>query len=220
MGLKINNGGDRPAVYLYGVIGDEYGGITSDQFRKELAQLPSKQTIDLHIHSDGGSVFEGVAIHSQLTQRMGKVHVIVDGLAASAASFIAMAGKTITMAKHSWMMIHEAHGVMGGRASDFRAAADRMEAINSEIISIYSNRWKGTPEELQAAVAAETWYDADSAVAAGLADAIGETMSIAARVNPDMKFKNIPQMLVDAGPSPAFMEREQLADSLGVFNGR
>jgi ATP-dependent Clp protease, protease subunit len=217
MGLKISNAnGDTPAVYLYGVIGDEYGGITSDQFRKELAQIPAKQSFNLHIHSDGGSVFEGVAIHSQLSQRKGDVNVIVDGLAASAASFVAMAGKTITMAKHSWMMIHEAHGAMHGRASDFRSAADRLEALNSEIMSIYAGRWKGTPEELRAALDLETWLDADAAVAAGLADGISESMSIAACVSSEMKFKHIPEVLAKAGPSPAHLERLEIAENLIV----
>lgn len=215
MGLKISNvSGGTPTVYLYGVIGDDYGGVTSDQFRKELAQIPSKQPIDLHIHSDGGSVFEGVAIHSQLSQRSGAVSVIVDGLAASAASFIAMAGTTITMTKHSWMMIHEAHGAMHGRATDFRAAADRLDALNGKIMSIYSKRWKGTPEELRAALDAETWLDADATVASGLADGVGDSMSIAACVDRTFKYKKTPEVLMNTGPSPAFLAREAELEKL------
>ncbi len=215
MGLRITNAkGENPTVYLYGVIGDEYGGITSDQFRKVLAEIPSKQPIDLHIHSDGGSVFEGVAMFSQLSQRSGAVNVIIDGLAASAASFVAMAGKTIEMAQHSWMMIHEAHGGMSGRASDFRAAAERMDAINAEIVSMYSKRWKGTEAELLAALDAETWLDADAAVACGLADCISESMSIAACVDSRFGYKKLPEMLAKAGPSPAFLAREAELEKL------
>ncbi len=215
MGLKISNAkGETPCVYLYGVIGDEYGGITSDQFRKALAEIPTKQEMDLHIHSDGGSVFEGVAMFSQLSQRSGPVNVIVDGLAASAASFVAMAGRTIEMAQHSWMMIHEAHGSTGGRASDFRAAADLMEAINAEIVSMYSKRWKGTEAELLAAMDAETWLDAEAAVECGLADRISEAMSIAACVDDRFGYKKLPEMLAKAGPSPAFLAREAELEKL------
>ncbi len=215
MGLKVTNAkGENPTVYLYGVIGDEFGGITSDQFRKALAEIPAKQAIDLHIHSDGGSVFEGVAMHSQLSQRSGAVNVIVDGLAASAASFVAMAGKTIEMAQHSWMMIHEAHGSMNGRAGDFRAAADRMDAINAEIVSIYSQRWNGTEAALRAALDAETWLDAEAAVASGLADRISESMSIAACVDARFGYKKLPETLAKAGPSPALLALEAELEKL------
>ena len=209
MGLRITNtSGDRPAVYLYGVIGDEYGGITSDDFRKELAQIPSKQAIDLHIHSDGGSFFDGVAMHSAISQRKGAVNVVVDGLAASAASLVAMAGDSITMAKHSWMMIHEAHGAMRGRAADFRTAADRLDATNGEIMSIYANRWKGSSEELRAALDAETWLDAEQSVAMGLADNVGESLSIAACIDRTFGYKHAPDALLRAEMSPAMQARE------------
>lgn len=217
MGLKITNAkGERPTVTLYGIIGDEWGGVTADQFRKELAQIPTKDPINLHIHSDGGSFFDGVAIHSQLKQRKGDVHVVVDGLAASAASLVAMAGKTITMAQHSWMMIHEAHGMMHGRAADFRAAADRLDATNAEIASIYASRWKGSADELSAAITAETWLDADGTVAAGLADMVGESLSIAACVSPDFKYQCVPKALLEGGRSPAFEAMEAKLAELGI----
>ncbi len=216
MALKITNAGDRPAVYLYGDIGDEYGGITSDQFRKELAQIPTKEPIDVHIHSDGGSFFDGVAMHSQLAQRKGAVSVIVDGLAASAASLVAMAGKTITMAKHSWMMIHEANGAMRGRARDFRAAADRLEATNAEIMSIYKNRWQGTEDALRAALDSETWLDAGAAMAAGLADSIGNEMAIAAHVDTSkFPYANVPQVILDSKlVFPRLASAESVLDQL------
>lgn len=217
MGLKVTNAkGERPTVTLYGIIGDDYGGVTADQFRKELAQIPSKEPINLHIHSDGGSFFDGVAIHSQLKQRKGDVHVVVDGLAASAASLVAMAGKTITMAQHSWLMIHEAHAAVRGGAADMRAAANLLDATNGEIASIYASRWKGTPEELSAAIAAETWIDAEGSVELGLADMVGNTLSIAACVNPELNYKCVPIALLEGGPSPAFKEMETRLAELGV----
>ena len=215
MALRISNKtGETPSVYLYGVIGDEYGGITSDQFRKELAEIPKQKPLNLHIHSEGGSVFEGIAIFNQLKQRQSKISVTVDGLAASAASFVAMAGNTITMSQHSWMMIHEAHGIAMGRARDFRAAADHIEAMNSEIISIYKARWKGSEDELRAALDAETWLDSESAVAAGLADSVSDSLSIAACVNPKMKFVNVPEALKNGDKSPAMQARKAKLEAL------
>jgi ATP-dependent Clp protease protease subunit len=214
MGLRITNAGDNAVVYLYGVIGDEYGGITADQMRKELSEIPSKQPIDVHIHSDGGSFFDGLAMHSQLSQRKGPVNVIVDGLAASAASLVAMAGTTITMAQHSWMMIHEANGVMRGRASDFRAAADRLEATNAEIVSIYSKRFTGSADEMRNLLDAETWLDCEACVACGLADCVGDGMSIAACVDRSFNYRKTPEVLLKAGPSPAMLEREALLETL------
>lgn len=218
MGLKITDNGSRVSVDLYGVIGDEYGGITADSFRKELAQIPAKTPIDVHIHSDGGSFFDGVAMHSQLKQRKGDVHVIVDGLAASAASLVAMAGKTITMAKHSWMMIHEANGIMRGRASDFRAAAERLEATNREIMSIYSGRWKGTEDDLRNALDVETWYSADDSVGAGLADNVSDSLAIAACLDQSkFTYKNVPQLLLDA--KLRCPEREKAAEVIAELFG-
>jgi ATP-dependent Clp protease protease subunit len=214
MGLTIKNEkSDLATVELYGIIGDEYGGITAAQFRKELASIPSKTPINLHIHSDGGSFFDGVAMHSQLRQRTGPVNVIVDGLAASAASLVAMAGKTITMAKHSWMMIHEAHAVTWGRASDFRAAADRLDATNTEIVSIYAGRWKGNEKEMRAALDAETWLSAEDAVEMGLADSVMDSMAIAACVvDSPLKFKHAPQVLLQ--PLPGLIEAENVLSEL------
>lgn len=217
MGLKINNSSiDRAIVDLYGDIGDEFGGITSDQIRKELAQIPSNKAIELHIHSGGGSFFEAVAIHSTLKQRKGEVHVVVDGLAASAASLIAMAGKTITMAKHSSMMMHEAEGGKSGRASAMRALADRLDAVNRDIVAIYSKRWKGTEAELVAALDAETWLSAEEAVAAGLADFVGESLAIAACLdNSRFHYKNVPQEILNAKATfPQLAEAEAVIDEL------
>lgn len=186
MSLTITNAsGERPSVYLYGVIGDDYGGVTSDTFRKELTAIASKKPIELHIDSPGGDFFQGVAIHSLLTQREGRVDVVVDGLAASAGSLVAMAGRSITMSKYSSMMIHEAQAnyTPSGRASDHRKLADLLEAVNNTIVGIYSERWKGSEDELRAALDAETWLFADDAVTNGLADDVSEALAIAAKAS-------------------------------------
>lgn len=199
MGIKITNAADdRPILWLYGPIGDEYGGITADQMRQELSGVPTKQPMDVHVHSEGGSFWEGVAIHNQLSQRKGKVNVVVDGLAASAASLIAMAGTTIEMPRHSWMMIHEVQSIAMGRASDFRETADKMDVLNDEIVSIYSNRWKGEESDLRKALNSETWMTAQQAFDLGLTDSISEVMAEAAHFDPSkLHFQNVPEEVLE-----------------------
>jgi ATP-dependent protease ClpP protease subunit len=197
MGLKINNAkGERTRIEVYGDIGDPYNGVTAKQFASALAEIPAKEPINVHIFSDGGSFFDGVSIHGQIRNRAGETHTIVDGLAASAASLIAMAGKTITMAKHSWMMIHEARGAMSGRAEDFRAAADQLERTNGEIMKIYSERWKGTEQELRDSLINELWLTDEETVASGLADSISGDLAIAAHIDESKyQYKNVPKRL-------------------------
>lgn len=208
MTLTIKNAAsDIPTVYLYGEIGYD---VTADEFRRELANIPTKKPIELHIHSPGGSFFEAVAMHSQLRQRTGKIHAVADGLAASAAHLLLMAGDTIEMAQHSTGMMHEAmqERIERGRASDHRKAADLIDTINQEIVNIYAKRWKGTRDELIGAMDAETWFRPDDAVKWGLADSVSGVEAIAAKADDFARFNymNMPQFLAEAPPIPPGLE--------------
>lgn len=199
MSLKLTNEGEKPVVSLYGVIGDDWGGVTADQVRQTLNQIGTKPAIELRIHSEGGSYFEGVAIHSLLKSRKGPVNVVIDGLAASAASLVAMAGKTIEMAKHSWMMIHEARMGVYGTASELMNYSKQLGTINEQISDIYTARWSGSAEELQAAIAAETWFTAEEAITSGLADSVASHLAVAAHADFEkLGFKNVPKAVLKA----------------------
>lgn len=204
MALKITNASAaKPTVWLYGDIGAFFGGISADDFRKTLNEIPSTKEIELHIHSEGGIFFDGVAMHSTLRQRKGPVHVIVDGIAASAASIVAMAGTTVAMAQHAWLMIHEARSGGEGTAEELRAEADRLDQINSEIVRIYGGRFKGSEKELTKALNMETWYPAEQAVEIGLADSIIETAAVAARIDPQkFSYRHVPEPLVAKADEP------------------
>lgn len=204
MALKITNASAaRPTVWLYGDIGAFFGGISADDFRKALMEVPPTKEFDLHIRSDGGSFFEGVAMYSLLRQRKAAVHVIVDGLAASAASVVAMAGKTVVMGSHSWLMIHEARSGGEGTADELRFEADRLDQINAEIIRIYGARWNGTEKELITAIKNESWYPADQCVELGLADSIIEMAAVAACVDPKrFGYKHTPEPLIAKADEP------------------
>lgn len=172
-----NAAGDRTAkVYLYDAIGASYfyEGVTAGSLTRELDALEDVDTIELHINCPGGNVFDGIAIRNALDQHPARVVAVVDGLAASAASFIACAGDEVVMAPHSEMMIHDASGACLGNASDMAFMAERLTAVSDNIASMYAERAGGTAKKWRDRMLAETWYSADEAVKAGLADRVGK----------------------------------------------
>jgi ATP-dependent Clp endopeptidase proteolytic subunit ClpP len=158
-------------VMLYGEIG--WLGTTADDFVRDLKGLNASQ-INLHLSSPGGSVFDGIAIMNALRAHQADVTVYVDSLAASIASVIAMAGDRVVAMPASEFMIHEASGLCVGGASDLRELADLLDRQSDKIAGIYAERAGGTVEEWRAAMERETWYSAEEAVAAGLADEVAE----------------------------------------------
>lgn len=166
--------GKSATMRIYGPI-DSYGapyGISADDFGKALAEVGDVDSIDLHIHSPGGSAFDGIAIKNQLQQHPAKVNVTVDGLAASAASMIAMAGDTVSMAPSSQMMVHDASALAIGQAADLILAAEMLEKMSSSYADAYAARAGGTSADWREAMQPETWFKADEAVEAGLADRV------------------------------------------------
>lgn len=157
-------------VYVYDEIG--FWGTTASDFAATLRDLDVKH-INMHLNSPGGEVFDGVAIYNTIVNHKATVTVFVDGLAASAASFIAQAGDEIIMGKGSTMMIHDASGLAWGNASEMRDTADILDGLSQTIATLYTARAGGTDDEWRALMKAETWYNAAEAVEAGLADKVG-----------------------------------------------
>ncbi|WP_435199559.1 head maturation protease, ClpP-related [Janibacter sp. GS2] len=168
-----NEGSDKAKVYIYAPIGSSFWeqGVTANDFVKELDDLDVDE-IELHVNSPGGSVYEGIAIRNALVQHKATVTTIVDGLAASAASFIALAGDEVIMAPHSEMMIHDASGLCMGWASDMKKMAEDLDRISDNLASMYAEKAGGNAKDWRKAMLAETWYSADEAVTAGLADRV------------------------------------------------
>ena len=155
---------------------DSWGGewgVSAKEFTRALDALPDDTAeIRLHINSPGGEVFEAVTILNNLRRHRARVVAIVDGLAASAASFLAAGADELIMGRNSELMIHDAWGLCVGNAGDMRDIAGRLDALSDNIASIYASKADGSTEEWRAAMLAETWYSADEAVAAGLADVV------------------------------------------------
>lgn len=175
---RISNAEDRAEVFIYGPI-DDWDGVSASEFVRELRGITAK-AIDLHVNSPGGLVFDAIAIHAALKNHAATVNVHVDGLAASAASFVAMAGDTVTIEKPAKMMVHDANGLVLGNAADMREMADLLDELSDTIAGIYSDRAGGTVAKWREAMRAETWYSAADAVKAGLADKVANDSKPAA----------------------------------------
>lgn len=161
-------------LYLEGEISSEtwWGDeVTPEAFRDELRQMKGDLTV--HINSPGGDVFAGVAIYNALKDySKGKVVVKVDGLAASIASVVAMAGDEIIMSPGSMMMIHNPWSVGIGSSDELRKAADTLDQIKDSILPIYTERSGMSEDEVKDLMDAETWMTAEKAVELGFADTV------------------------------------------------
>jgi len=176
-------------------------GVSAVDFIAQLAVIPGD--LEIHLNSPGGDVFDGLAIYNALAQRQGNVTTVVDGLAASAASFIAMAGKTRLACPGSMMMIHDAAGLCMGNSADMRDLADLLDKVSDNIAAIYAER-SGRPEGWRAAMEKESWYTADEAVAAGLVHRLAqrpEQAALAAAAKFDLSAYLHAPRIADAPPS-------------------
>lgn len=173
----VNLDDDGPArVDVFDEIGGSWfsDGVTATGFTAALAAVPSAKALEVHINSPGGDVFDGIAIYNAIAQRQGPVTTVVDGLAASAASFIAQAGKKRVVSPGSMMMIHDASGLCIGNAADMRELAGLLDQVSGNLADIYAAHAGKTASAWRDAMQAETWYNAAQAVDAGLADQLAE----------------------------------------------
>jgi ATP-dependent Clp protease protease subunit len=178
---------------------DEIGayGVSAKGFLSELGALPEGTPVDLRLNSPGGSVFDAVAIHNALKRHEGTVTVWIDGIAASAASYIAMAGDEIVMPENAFLMIHDPSGLVMGTAEDMRAMAGTLDKIAAGMTRGYAGRSGKTEDEIAALMAAETWFSAAEALEAGLATQLAEPVRIAASFD-IARFRNAPPELQEA----------------------
>jgi ATP-dependent Clp protease, protease subunit len=191
--MRARAGGAEISIY------DEIGayGVSAKGFLAELGALPDASPIDLRLNSPGGSVFDAVAIHNALKRHEGPVTVWIDGIAASAASYVAMAGDEIVMPENAFLMIHDPAGLVVGTAADMRAMAEALDKVKGSLLRGYAAR-SGKPEaEISALMAAETWFDAQDALALGLATRLAEPVRMAAAFD-IARFRNAPPELIDA----------------------
>lgn len=163
-----------PSISIYEVIGEDPwtgGGVTVKRVDAALRSIGNKDVI-VNINSPGGDVFEGIAIYNRLREHQGKITVKVLGLAASAASVIAMAGDEVQIGASSFLMIHNAWVLAIGNRHDMREVADFLEPFDRALADVYVARSGQELETVQAAMDAETWFNGSQAVELGYADSL------------------------------------------------
>lgn len=189
-------------VWLYGVIGEDWydDGVSAMSFVEDLNALPpSIQKVVVRINSLGGDVFQAFAMYQALLRRKSQILVTIDGVAASAASVVAMAGDEINAGKTSMVMIHDPWTVTVGNERDHAQNIQVLKQVKESILTAYTRR-DVDREILRAAMEAETWYSAEQAKTVGLVDSVTEeTYAIAARIPPG-RYRNAPAWLVATNP--------------------
>lgn len=213
---------DTAEISIYDEIG--FWGVSAASFAQDLKDCGNNlKQINLHIHSPGGDVFDGIAIYNLLKNHPANVTVYIDGLAASMASVIAMAGNEVIMPENAMMMIHKPWGIQGGDAEDMRKYADLLDKVENTLIPAYANKTGKTPEELAEMLSAETWLNGKECVEQGFADKLAEPLvamaSIKSRKLED--FENMPKAMKDmlfkpqgnagSNPAPQATQTEQSA---------
>jgi ATP-dependent protease ClpP protease subunit len=202
-------GGTEPAeVLIYDQI-DSWMGVSAEQLARDIAALDDDRALTVRINSPGGNVYDGIAILNALRAHPGTVTVVVDGIAASAASIIAMGGDEIVMNRNSEMMVHNGHALAMGGADDMRKMADRLEAVNANVASIYAERAGGTADEWRAIMAAETWFSAEETVKAGLADRVEQVSQDARAIAAQFDLSIFAHAGRQNAPAPAIPQAHQ-----------
>lgn len=194
-------------IFIYDVIGETwFGGVRAADFVHELRGVNATK-IMLRINSPGGDIMDAIAIRNALIEHPANIESHVDGIAASSASWVALAGDTVVMAPSSSMMIHEPFDIVVGDAAAMRKAADVLDKFGDQIADMYAKKAGGTRATWRDRMREETWYTDQEAIDAGLADSIaGQAADVAQnRYDPTILniFRNTPKHLTASTPANA-----------------
>jgi ATP-dependent Clp protease, protease subunit len=214
-----NKANDEATIYVYDVI-DAYWGVSAKTFAQELAKIDAK-TIHLRINSPGGDVFEARAIAVALREHKSKVIAHVDGYAASAASYIALAADEVEIADGAMFMIHKAWTIAFGNSDDLTEMAGLLDKIDADLVRDYVANTGNTEDQVKEWMAAETWFTADEAVENGFADRKSAEFSAdaTARAGWDVSaYKNAPKVPLESAAAShdeqRYMEAMRIARTL------
>jgi len=202
---------------------DEIGmwGITARQFSDELAALGQVKQISLFIHSPGGDVFDGIAIYNLLKKHPANITVHIDGLAASMASVIAMAGDKVVMPENAMLMIHKPWGISGGNANEMRDYADLLDKVEAVLIPAYATKTGKSADELAQMLEGETWLNGRECVEQGFADELEPAVNVMARLESKRieEFEAMPNALKNMITGPQGSVTPQAAPEQQRING-
>jgi ATP-dependent Clp protease protease subunit len=191
-------------IYIYDGIG--LFGVEAESFINDLSAIDADE-ITLRINSPGGNVFDGTAIYNALLRHSAKVSVKIDGLAASMASIIALAGDEVEMAENAFFMIHMPWSLVIGDSDDMRKEAEILDKLAQSAIDVYEKRSTLSRDDVVAAMKDETWYSAQEAMDAGFVN------SIFSGDKEEMRFD---LSVFEHAPQGASSPREPKADPRGL----
>jgi ATP-dependent Clp protease protease subunit len=217
--LVLNKAAETADLYIYEAIGADFWGegVTPQSVADAIKTAKDAKIINVRINSPGGDVFDGQAIYNLLNTSGKRIVVHVDGLAASAASVIAMAGDDIFIAAGADLMIHRAWGMEIGFSEELRKTADLLDQLSDQISDIYAARTGLSKEEVSDLMQEETWMTAEKAVDLGFATAVTAAKKAAASVDPGrFKYKNIPERLVGMKERPRLDRMKQAIRDISV----
>lgn len=171
--IKVENKGDESSLYIYDVISADWG-VSALSVIESIARAGDAKTLNIHINSPGGDVFEGRAIMAAIYAFKGKTIAKIDSLCASAATSIALACDEVEMANGAFFMIHNAHGMAYGDKQALRDTADVMEKVEGAIVNDYVAKTGKEESDIRAMMDAETWMTAQEALDNGFVDRVSE----------------------------------------------
>lgn len=193
---QIKNSSESLTISIHDEIG--VWGVSAKDFIADLSEFESVSSIEVSIHSPGGSAFDGLAIYNALSRHPAKVTTRVEGIAASAASIVLMAGDYIEMPEDAFVMIHNPWmGVMGD-ADALRDAAETLDKIRDSLVNIYQKKTSLSTDELTELLNKETWLSGDEAQEMGFVDTLTQAMKVAALSRDFSRhFSNLPSALIN-----------------------
>lgn len=201
-----SKGEDEAEVYIYDEI--SLWGVTSDRFVRDMKSLVAS-TIHLRINSPGGNVFDGMTIFNALREHPARVISHIDGLAASMASLVALAGDEVRMAENAFFMVHNPYVFMAGDARELRKSADLLDKVGEAMAKIYAAKTAKSRAVVQAWMDEESWFSAKEAKAAGFVDEVDGESDEQARFDPNLYgFANAPAALGGNRNVEGMTERE------------
>lgn len=168
----VAKSGEMYELTLYGAIGESWfeESVTAKNVINEIKKIPDNvKEIQVRLNSPGGSVFDGITIYERLRQHKAKKTVYVDGIAASIASIIAMAGDEILVGEGSFIMIHRPMTGIYGNAAELEKTIDILDKIENQMIAIYSRKTGLSNAEVSKLMSEETWFNADESLDKGFA---------------------------------------------------
>ncbi len=212
--FEVKAEGEEATLYVYDAIGGWFGLPAAD-FVKQLNGI-SAPTIHLRINSPGGDVFEARAMATAIREHKSNIIAHVDGVAASAATLIAISAKEVEMAEGAFFMIHQAWAVAMGNAEDMLAMAGLLEKADQSIAADYMRKTKKAQQQIVDWMAAETWFTAAEAKEHGFVDRIAEAQAVEARWNLSA-YAKAPKVLTEKAAEAPTYPRDVMERRMALY---